>query len=91
MPWLNIIDTKWINEILSEFDWIFVLEDHSSVGGLADSLLRQIVRAGLEAPDHLQIFSVEGFPACGTPVEALKYHGLDGESIAIKIKSFIYG
>jgi transketolase len=91
MPWLNVIDNQWLNRVVSEFDWIFVLEDHSPVGGLGDSLFRQIVQARLAFLNHFQIFSVEGFPACGTPMEALKFHGLDGESIAIKIKSLIYG
>jgi transketolase len=91
MPWLNVIDAQWLNGIVSEFDWIFVLEDHSPVGGLADSLLRQIVKARLALLNHFQVLSIEGYPACGTPMEALKYHGLDGESIAMKIKSLIYG
>jgi transketolase len=31
------------------------------------------------------VFGVEGWPACGTPVEALRLHGLDGASLADRI------
>ena len=30
-------------------------------------------------------FGVEGYPACGTPQEALRYHHLDGVSLAERI------
>ena len=31
------------------------------------------------------VFGVEGWPACGTPTEALRHHGLDGASLAERI------
>jgi hypothetical protein len=31
-------------------------------------------------------FGVEGWPACGTPPEALHAHGLDGASVAVRIE-----
>jgi transketolase len=33
------------------------------------------------------VFGVEGWPMCGTPAEALRAHGLDGESLAERIVS----
>jgi hypothetical protein len=33
-----------------------------------------------------QKFGVDGYPACGTPAEALRYHQLDGISLANRIK-----
>ena len=33
----------------------------------------------------LTVFGVEGWPACGTPLEALRLHGLDGSSLADRI------
>ena len=33
MPWLNRADLNWLNETLSEFTTVYVLEDHSPVGG----------------------------------------------------------
>jgi len=58
-----------------------VLEDHSPVGGLADALRRT-----LDPSVRVTAFGVEGWPACGTPPEALQAHGLDGRSLAVRIE-----
>ena len=36
-------------------------------------------------PLRSRSFGVEGWPACGTPPEALRFHGLDGASLADRI------
>ena len=33
----------------------------------------------------VSVFGVEGWPACGSPDEALRFHGLDGASLAARI------
>lgn len=79
LPWLNRIDSAWLTELVDQFDELFVLEDHAPVGGLADAL-----RRALEGRP-LTVFGVEGWPACGTPAEALRFHGLDGSTLADRI------
>ena len=78
MPWLNRFDPEWLDE-LAAYEHLFVVEDHSPVGGLADGLRRR-----LDTP-RLVAFGVEGWPACGTPIEALRAHGLDGASLAERV------
>jgi transketolase len=78
MPWLNRFDRDWLDE-LAEHEHVFVVEDHSPVGGLGDALRRAF---GGRA---ITVFGVEGWPACGTPPEALRAHGLDGASLARRI------
>jgi transketolase len=73
MPWLNRVDPTG----LGHHDRVFVLEDHAPVGGLGDALRR----AGVA----VDVFGVDGWPACGTPAEALRAHGLDGVSLAERI------
>ena len=90
MPWLNRIDRKWLKNIIHQHVKIFVLEDHAPVGGLGDFLLRQMIEYNMLDLKQFKIFSVEGLPACGTPSEALQYHGLNGGSLAKNIKSFVY-
>ena len=58
------------------------VEDHSPVGALGDALRRE-----LERP--VAVFGVEGWPACGTPVEVLRFHGLDGASLADRIAAAV--
>ena len=90
MPWLNRLDTNWLENIIRNHVKIFVLEDHAPIGGLGDFLLHQMIKYNMLDSKQFKIFSVEGFPACGTPSEALQYHGLNGESLAKSIKSFMY-
>ena len=82
MPWLNRFDGEWLGTVAA-YDELFVLEDHSPVGGLADALRRRLPGRSLT------VFGVEGWPACGTPPEALRAHGLDGASLAERVSSLL--
>jgi transketolase len=62
------------------------VEDHAPVGGLGDYLLKALVRWDLLGERKFAIFGVEGYPAWGTPAQALGYHGLDGQSLARRIR-----
>jgi transketolase len=84
LPWLNRFDSDWAIEVLGARDHVFVLEDHSPVGGLGDALRRE--QEGLS----IAVFGVEGWPACGTPPEALAYHGLDGALLAERIGAALH-
>jgi transketolase len=79
MPWLNRVDSGWLAELVEPFAEIFVLEDHAPVGALGDLLRRELEGRALT------VFGIEGWPACGTPPEALRFHGLDGSSLADRI------
>jgi transketolase len=79
MPWLNRVDADWLAELIEPFGEIFVVEDHAPVGALGDSLRRRLDGRAVT------VFGVEGWPACGTPTEALRFHGLDGASLADRI------
>ena len=80
MPWLNRFDPAWLDDELAPHEDVFVVEDHAPVGALADGLRR--VLAG---QTRVTAFGVEGWPACGTPPEALREHGLDGSTLADRV------
>jgi len=84
MPWLNRFDGTWLAETIATFEHLFVVEDHSPVGALGDALRRE-----LERP--VTVYGVEGWPACGTPLEALRFHGLDGASLADRMAAALRG
>lgn len=86
MPWLNRIDRDWLRGVVKPHDKIFVIEDHAPVGALYTHLLAAMNELGLTAGRTLRAIAVEGFPACGTPQEALAQHGLNGASIAAMIR-----
>jgi transketolase len=79
MPWLNRIDAQWLAELVEPFGELFVVEDHAPVGALGDALRRELDGRSVT------VFGVDGWPACGTPAEALRFHGLDGHSLADRI------
>jgi transketolase len=85
MPWLNRFDRNWLREELEGCRRIYVVEDHSLVGGLGDAMLNELTACGFLSTKQFKKFGVEGYPACGTPREALRYHGLDGASLAARI------
>jgi transketolase len=80
LPWLNRFDVEWLDSVPG--DRLFVLEDHSPVGGLGDALRRAHAR-------EVVVFGVEGWPACGTPSEALAAHRLDGVTLAERVASLL--
>jgi transketolase len=87
MPWLNRFDRNWLEAVLERCQRIYVLEDHSPVGALGDAMLNELTADGLLSARQFRKFGVEGYPACGTPQEALQHHGLDGASLAMRIRS----
>jgi transketolase len=86
MPWLNRVNADWLADAVGERDTVFVLDNHSSRGGLGDCLLNALASANLGNRKFRKL-AVEGLPACGTPQEALSFHKLDGESLAQRILS----
>ena len=90
MPWLTVVDGEWLAELVEPFADVFVVEDHSPVGALGDTLLRELAAASLLDDRSLHVFGVAGWPACGTPPEALRAHRLDGASLAERIESARY-
>jgi transketolase len=80
---LSVVNMPWLNRVAADaacaHERVFVLEDHAPVGGLGDALHREGIA--------VDVLGVEGWPACGTPAEALRAHGLDGASVADRIAS----
>ena len=79
MPWLNRFETEWVATEVAAFENVLVLEDHAPVGALGDALRRELPGRAVT------VYGVEGWPVCGTPEEALRFHGLDGASLAERI------
>jgi len=80
------VHAGWLSETIGSCKSIHVLEDHSPVGGLGDSILNALVECGLLGTRRFKKFAVEGCLACGSPQEVLKHHGLAGAALASKLK-----
>ncbi len=85
MPWLNRIDKNWLKNLTRNYNSIYVLEDHSVFGGLGDRILESLVSSNSIEGKKFRKFGLSEYPECGTPLEVLKYHKLDGKSLAEQI------
>ncbi len=85
MPWLNHIDASWLRAVLKRHRHVGVVEDHAPVGALGDRLLAVLAANDLADGRTVRTYGVSGFPACGTPPEALRHHGLDADSLSRRI------
>lgn len=85
MPWLNRIDVDWIVGLTKNFKKIFVLEDHSIIGGLGDRILEAIASIHSISGKEFHKIGLVDYPECGTPLEVLEFHELDGKSLAKRI------
>ncbi|GAB1349283.1 transketolase family protein [Ignavibacteriales bacterium] len=87
MPWLNKVDVEWVGHLVEDHNKIFVLEDHSNFGGLGDRLLNALVGGHDLGSRTFVKLGLDEYPECGTPLEVLQYHKLDGKSLAERIAS----
>ncbi|MCU0343570.1 MAG: thiamine pyrophosphate-dependent enzyme [Ignavibacterium sp.] len=85
MPWLNKINNDWLKQLVKDQKRIFVLEDHSAIGGLADRLLNWLIEIDEISGKEFTNFGLNEYPECGTPLEVLEFHKLDGKSLAQRI------
>jgi transketolase len=80
LPWLNRVDDEWVRRELACYPHIVTLDNHYLEFGqgvmVAAALARNEIRADVTSLGLTEI------PACGSNVEVLAYHGLDGQSIA---------
>jgi transketolase len=90
LPWLNRVHMPWLEETVGPSKVIFVLDDHSIYGGLGDSLLNACMASDILRNKRVIKFAIADDPACGTPPEVLRYHRLDGESLAKRIMTAIH-
>lgn len=89
MPWLNRIDPDWLASLVADAGPVVVVEDHAPEGALGDAVRRALAEARLEEGVRVTVLGVEGWPACGTPPEALRYHRLDGASLVHRLETVL--
>lgn len=89
MPWLNLVNTDWLDKHVAGMEFSLVLEDHAPYGALYDCLIKNRVSNERPFPPRFKQLAVDGTPACGSIDEVLRYHGLDHISIKESVKDLI--
>ena len=86
MPWLNYIDSQWINELLRGQKHLFIYENHYRIGGQGDRIECAIDRK--INPDVITYrVAIPETPQCGTNPEILETYRFRADDIANNIKS----
>ena len=85
LPWLNTIDTGWLREMVSGKAWVFTLDNHYIIGGQGEMIGRCLAELQLELQPHFVRLGLTEVPTCGQNDEVLRYHRLDGASLAAGI------
>lgn len=87
MPWLNRVDKDWFEDVAGGCSFIFVMDNHSAVGGLGDCFLNTLISSRILRNKEFHKFAIEGYPECGQPSEVLHFHGMDAEGIVRRVKA----
>ena len=85
LPWLNRIDSTWLQEEVRGYGHIFTLDNHYIKGGQGDAISSELARLGLGSSVRVTRFGVEAIPECGTNTEVLRAHRLDAENLVERI------
>jgi transketolase len=80
LPWLNRIDDDWVRTALGRFPFVVTLDNHAVALGQGDMIAAALARTRTRS--EVSSLGLTDIPACGTNVEVLAHHGLDGPSIA---------
>lgn len=84
LPWLNDVDGGWLAGITGDAA-VVCLDNHWVVGGQGDAL-----RAALPGRE-VTVAGIDRVPDCGTNDEVLRSHGLDGASVAERVRRGVEG
>ncbi len=85
MPWLNTVEVDWLLPLVTSVRGFYVLEDHSSRGGLGEFLFRTLAGQSWPGDTKFGIFGADGYLACGAREEVLRHHRLDAASLVKRI------
>jgi len=80
LPWLNRVDTAWLERAVGTRPWLFTIDDHYLAGGQGQLLAATLLESNGFLP-HMRRFGVNELPACGAADEVLAQHGLDARSL----------
>jgi transketolase len=87
-PWLNQVDSAWLDTVSEHYQTLVVLDNHYAVGGLFDRFAAALANrqvAGLQ----LRQVAIDRVPACGGAVEVIENHGMDAAALTTFIQPLL--
>lgn len=81
LPWLNRIDTEWLQSVVEGYRVIFTIDNHYVIGGQGERIGTTLAEADLAYGIKVVCLGLRDIPACGSNDQVLRAHGLDAESL----------
>jgi len=85
------IDPDLVQDLVDNFNDVIVIEEGTSVGGVAAALLEFAAHLGRKVPRVHQLSVGDTFPDHGEIEELRHLYGLDAQAIADKVRSILQG
>ncbi len=80
LPWLNRVDTDWIEQETQDLSLLFCLENHYATGGMADAL-----RRSGKLKSRFIVLGIEDIPPSGTNGEVLEAIGMSPAGLVARV------
>lgn len=87
LPWLNKVNTTWLQDVLTEISHALFIENGYCAGGQGDLLCRTILENGLSI--KTKTIGLVDIPNCGSNDEVLRSHRMDAASLAMSISEWL--
>ena len=81
------VDRETVRDIASAHPRVFVLEDHSVTGGLADEVSRALV--DVPRPPRVRVWGVQGYGQAAAPEDLYARYQLDGAAVIDHLTAFV--
>jgi transketolase len=85
-PFLNRVNGAWFAEALKDVSLLVTIDNHYLNGGFGDQLLAALGREGNGFTARVLSLGLTDVPACGQPLEVLRYHGFDSATLTDRIR-----
>lgn len=85
LPWLNSLDSSWLQTLVSGHTFVFTLDDHYLANGQGSLLAAMLAEDRVGQQLKLTRFGIAEIPACGEDNNVLSHHHLDSASLCARI------
>ena len=86
LPWLNVLDRKWLLETIGDRTTVFCIDNHYQTGGQGEVIATAVAECGAPGTQVHRLGPVD-IPPCGSNQDVLRAVGLDAGSIANAIST----
>jgi transketolase len=88
-PWLNRVDTEWLQGVVEGIPAVLTLDNHYLAGGQGQFLLAELAKVdGLNGQRRGSVGITE-IPRCGLNDEVLRAHELDAWSLVDRVQQLV--